>query len=207
MWKYENDNTQPVITAHKHIESCRKGCAVNLPKTAILFYMHSGMEYTVSNYHTEFISEHFPSFLNSRPVYKISNTDVCFLHGGWGAPQAADTLETLAALGVEDIISVGMFGAFGKDIESGDIIVPNKAFVEEGTSLHYYSSIDYSTPDLELLNKAVGAIGGAEAMPVVSADAVYRQTYYKRRIVEKQGSSGCGYGNLSLVQRGKLFGR
>ena len=47
---------------------------------------------------------------------------------------AVDTLETLNALGVKNVVSVGMFGAFSEKISSGAILVPNKAFSEEGTS-------------------------------------------------------------------------
>lgn len=102
-----------------------------LPKTAVLFYMRGGEEYTCKNYDTVKLSDKFPRFLNACPVYRFCNHDVCFLDGGRGAPQAADTIETLGALGVENVVAVGMFGAFSDDIEHGSIIVPSKAFVEE----------------------------------------------------------------------------
>lgn len=148
MWKYEKDSSACIITAEKHIESCHSSSALKeLPKTAVLFYMRGGEEYTCKNYDTVKLSDKFPRFLNACPVYRFCNHDVCFLDGGRGAPQAADTIETLGALGVENVVAVGMFGAFSDDIEHGSIIVPSKAFVEEGTSLHYYSEIDYSQPD------------------------------------------------------------
>lgn len=36
MWHYENDDTQPVITAQKHVKSCHGG-RLNLPETSALF--------------------------------------------------------------------------------------------------------------------------------------------------------------------------
>lgn len=110
MWKLKEDSTNPVITAEKHIKSCHKGEAVKLPKTAIVFYMGRGVDYLKKHQKCRLITEHLPSFLYFRPVYKLKNQDICFLHGGWGAPMAADTIETLAVLGVENIISVGMLG-------------------------------------------------------------------------------------------------
>lgn len=80
MWYYENDKTPTVVTAKKHIESCHGG-SLELPETAILFYMRGGEEYAAANYDTVKISEKFPRFLNSCPVYKFRDYDVCFLDG------------------------------------------------------------------------------------------------------------------------------
>lgn len=180
MWKHQEDNTQAIITAQKHIENCHGGENLILPETAILFYMHSGEEFVKSHYRTKLLTKSFPRFLSSCPVYQIKGHKICFLDGGRGAPQAIDTLETLAALGVKNVITVGMFGAFSEEIESGDIVIPSKAFVEEGTSLHYYSNIEYSQPSEELLRKAAEYIPDSKIMPIVSTDAVYRQTFLKK---------------------------
>lgn len=206
MWKYNDDNTKAVITAEKHIESCHKSGKVTLPKTAILYYMYGGVEYTLSNYKVQKLSDNFPRFLGSCPVYKFCNYDVCFLNGGAGAPQAADTLETLVALGVDNIISVGMFGAFGDGVNSGDILVPDKAFVEEGTSLHYYSSIDFSESSIKLHDDAISKIYGAKTMPIVSTDAVYRQTFYKEKLWRNKGAVGVDMETSALFSVGRHLG-
>lgn len=111
MWKYENDSTPPVITARAHIQSSHKTEIDLLLETAILFYMHGGVAYFKENFDTELLSSKLPCFLNSRPVYKIKNKNICFLRGGWGAPMAADTVETLSALGVKNLISISV-GAY-----------------------------------------------------------------------------------------------
>ncbi len=205
MWKNSEDNTNPVITANGHIESCHKLMCERLPKTAILFFMNSGIDYAIENYHTNMISDKFPSFLNSRPIYQFSGSNVCFLHGGWGAPMAADTIETLKELGVINIISVGMFGGFDTKISSGDIVIPDKAFIEEGTSLHYYESIDFSMPDMDLHRRAVDSISNTHVFPIVSSDAVYRQTFYKENLWREKGAVGVDMETSALFSVSKLI--
>lgn len=190
MWKHCNDNTEAIITAKKHIESCHRKVSVKLPETALLFYMHGGVEYAKTKFQTTLISERFPSFLNSRPVYKINGENVCFLSGGWGAPMAADTVETLCELGVKNIITVGMCGVFSESSVIGDIIIPYKAFVEEGVSFHYYEFIESSFPDKQLYKSALDFYEGVKALPIVSTDAVYRQTFYKEELWRKKGAVG-----------------
>ena len=68
MWKFKNDNTPAIINAKKHIASSHSNKIDKLPKTAILFFMRGGIEYTTKHYKTKKISNHFPRFLNSCPV-------------------------------------------------------------------------------------------------------------------------------------------
>lgn len=185
-----DDNTKAVITAKKHIESCRKSKRVKLPETALVFFMRGFCEYANENYDCSVIMQCLPTFLNSRPIYSMDKYGFCFLHGGWGAPMAADTVETLAQLGVKNIISIGMMGAFDGQLKCGDIVVPNKAFVFEGTSLSYYENIDFSCPDKILFNKALKNFGSLKALPIVSTDAVYRQTFGKEKMWRKMGAVG-----------------
>ena len=206
MWRYKEDNTNPVLTVKAHLGSEHKSACNNLPETAVLFYMHSGVEYTRLKYKTKLIAKRFPRFLYACPIYRLKDSNVCFLDGGRGAPQAVDTLETLATLGVKNIVSVGMFGAFGEDVESGDIVIPCKAFVEEGTSLHYYEEIEYSEPSDILLKKALQSIDNARAFSIVSTDAVYRQTFYKEVLWREKGAVGVDMETSALYSVGKLLG-
>lgn len=206
MWKNIDDNTKPVITACEHIASCHKTKCSELPETALLFFMRGGIDYLNENYQTELVTDKFPSFLNSRPIYRMKNHNVCFLNGGWGAPMAADTLETLKALGVKKVVSAGMFGAFGEGIASGDAVVPDKAFVEEGTSLHYFESIEYSLPDEILHNKAEKYFENSKSLPIVSTDAVYRQTFYKENVWRNKGAVGVDMETSALFSVGKCIG-
>ena len=206
MWKFKEDNTSAVITADKHIQSYRKHNCPQLPKTAILFYMHSGVDYLKKHYKSKLITERFPSFLNSRPIYKLKNYDVCFLHGGWGAPMAVDTLETLYALGVKNVVSVGMFGAFSENVNSGDIVIPSKAFCEEGTSLHYYENREAFYPNKELHDTALKQIEHSASFPIVSTDAVYRQTFYKEQLWRDKGAVGVDMETSALFSVSEYLG-
>lgn len=189
MWRLPNDDTKPVITPFEQIHSAHAGCHLHLPQTAIVFFMSRGTDYLAANYDARELPEPFPCFLNRRPVWQMNRLPVCFLYGGSGAPQAADTVETLAVLGVKTIIAVGMFGAFSPLIQPGEIILPEKAFVEEGTSLHYYASIEAASPDPELHHAAVPLLQ-KRTYPIVSTDAVYRQTFLKEKLWREKGAVG-----------------
>lgn len=206
MWYSKNDISKPVLTPQAHIGSSHKFKIKSLPKTAILFYMHSGIEITAENYKTHMIAEKFPRFLNSCPIYGFDDSDICFLDGGRGAPQAVDTIETLSALGVKNVISVGMMGAFGIGIDVGDIVIPRRAYVEEGSSLHYYESIEYSKPSELLLNKALSRIHNKGDMPIVTTDAVYRQTFHKESLWRDKGCVGVDMETSALFSVGRYLG-
>lgn len=189
MWRLPDDDSKAVISAAEQIHCAHRECRLQLPKTAIVFFMSKGTDYLAAHYRAEELSEPFPRFLNRCPIWEIKEQHLCFLDGGRGAPQAVDTVETLAALGVKTIIAVGMCGAFSEQVHTGEIIAPEKAFVEEGTSFHYYESIDASFPDADLLQMAV-SLFHTGTHPIVSTDAVYRQTFRKERLWREKGAVG-----------------
>ena len=189
MWCLPNDRSKAIITADEQINSARRECHLRLPETAVLFFMSKGTDYLIAHYNTEEMAESFPRFLNRCPIWEIKDLNLCFLDGGRGAPQAVDTVETLAALGVKNIIAVGMCGAYDENVRVGEIIAPQKAFVEEGTSLHYYESIEASYPNGDLLEMAT-ALLRIRNDPIVSSDAVYRQTFNKEQMWRDKGAVG-----------------
>ena len=189
MWFLPNDDSKPVITARGQLHSAHRNCHLNLPETAVVFFMGRAVEYLASRNDAVKLPEPFPRFLNRCPIWEIEDSRLCFLNGGSGAPQAVDTVETLAALGVKNIISVGMCGAYDRKARLGEIIAPRKAFVEEGASLHYYESIDFSEPDANLHAKVVSTLGLRD-YPIVTTDAVYRQTLRKEQLWREKGAVG-----------------
>lgn len=128
------------------------------------------------------------------------------MHGGYGAPQAVDTIETLAALDVKNIITIGMFGTFSSNVNSGDILIPNKAFSEEGTSLHYYENAEFFEPDAMLLEKATKFINNSYNFPIVSTDAVYRQTFFKEELWRSKGAIGVDMETSAIYSVSKYLG-
>lgn len=189
MWCLPDDHSKAVITADEQINSAHHACHLHLPETAIVFFMSKGTDYLAEHYHAEEMPEPFPRFLNRCPIWECRDLNLCFLDGGRGAPQAVDTVETLAALGVRNIIAVGMCGAYTENVRVGEILAPRKAFVEEGTSLHYYETIEASYPDADLWRLAAG-LPSVSSHPIVSTDSVYRQTFGKEELWRQKGAVG-----------------
>lgn len=189
MWRLPDDHSEAIITAAEHTRSAHGSCHMRLPETAIVFFMSRCTDYLAQRCSAKQLPELLPRFLNSCPVWEIPEQNLCFLDGGRGAPQAADTVETLAALGVKNIIAVGMCGAYDPKVSIGEIIAPPKAFVEEGTSLHYYEAIEASCPD-EALHQLAAALPNVSVHPIVSTDAVYRQTFRKEQLWREKGAVG-----------------
>ena len=143
---------------------------------------------------------------------------VAFKSGGVTSADSASTLhawdaivELTSAEGVrrlpikEYYICAGMCGAFAEGVNVGDVIVPNRAYVEEGTSLHYYESIDYAEPDAELLEIML-KLPDTKMLPIVSTDGVYRQTYKKEQLWRGKGAAGVDMETSAMLSVGKYLG-
>ena len=98
-----------------------------------------------------------------------------------GAPYGAMILETLIAWGASRIVFMGWCGAISKDVHIGDMIVPNGALVDEGTSLHYMQKgMDIVQPSNLILGKTrqvmkLDRVTHHEGM-VWTTDAAFRET-------------------------------
>lgn len=206
VWFYKDDKTKPVFSSKMQVQSeHRRTEIIELPKTAILLYM-SGIDFIVEKYNAELISSNFPRFLNKTPIYKIKGANnICLLDGGRGAPMAADTIETLHSFGVENVISMGLIGGFVEGINIGDIVMANKAYVEEGTSLHYYETIEYSTPDAKLFEQLTSRLKNYKVAPIISCDAIYRQTFYKEKLWREKGCVGVDMETSALFSVGNYL--
>lgn len=210
-WHFENDNTVPVISAGNHIKSSHGGDkSLLLPEICVMFEMGMAFPYIEENYETVTLSDRLPCFLDNPKCISLKDgRNVCFTKGGYGAPAAVDTLETVIALGVKKIVIAGMCGGFGENINVGDIVIPRRVLCEEGTSRHYFSSIEYAEPDLELFQKAHNrysdkfniAEGG-----VVTSDAVYRQTFAKEAYWRSRGLVGVDMETSALLAVSKYYG-
>jgi uridine phosphorylase len=67
-----------------------------------------------------------------------ANRSICTFAGpALGAPVAAMVVEILAAFGARRIIAVGSCGSLHEELKVGHLIVPEKAFSDEGVSSHY----------------------------------------------------------------------
>lgn len=188
MWIEPDDTTEAVITPARQLASAHGAPLPPLPETALVFFMGQGVETAAAQPGAKLVTERFHRFLHATPLYRCAG--VCVLHGGWGAPMAADTVETLASAGVRQVVIAGMCGAFVQGIAPGDMLSPARALVAEGTSLHYAPSAEWSYASPRLHGQAVNVFPQAKALDVVSSDAVYRQTFRQEERWRDRGCAG-----------------
>ncbi|MBL4931876.1 nucleoside phosphorylase [Clostridium paridis] len=96
------------------------------------------------------------SQIGKHPIYELDykGKKVTVFHPGVGAALGASLMEEVIALGGRKFISCGSGGVLDKDIAVGNIIVPNSAIRDEGTSYHYVEP----SREISINNKAIEAI-------------------------------------------------
>ncbi len=108
-----------------------------------------------------------------------------------GAPQAALGLEKLIALGARRVWVTGWCGSLQPDLRIGDLILPESAFSDEGTSRHYPVPGPEPAADEGLrreLEQVLDQRGlTARAGRVWSTDAPYRETHDKVKALMDAG--------------------
>ena len=113
-----------------------------------------------------------------------------------GAPYGVMLLESLIAKGACRIIVLGWCGALGPGLSPGDLVVPDRALVDEGTSRHY-AKLDADpaavSPDAALSAALVRHLEKAghspRIAPVWTTDAIYRETREKVRWFRAKGAT------------------
>ncbi|MBC2712635.1 MAG: nucleoside phosphorylase [Desulfosarcina sp.] len=110
-----------------------------------------------------------------------------------GAPYAAMMVEALGVWGVEKIIFLGWCGAVARRVKAGDIILPDSAMVDEGTSGHYCDpSCHVALPARMLVHQTRLALEhhGADFHegPIWTTDAIFRETVEKVKHYQAKGA-------------------
>ena len=174
---------------------------VILPPTAIGIFSIKLLESMVERFNCEKVG-YFGGASFHRPVYIMRYNDkefTLFNAGISGAWISAD-IEDLNYNGVKRFIIFGNCGVLDKSIDDCQIIIPNRAYRDEGVSYHYLpdsESIDlsdkYKNIFIKILNKhKFNYVEGA----TWTTDAFYRETrekieYFKSKCaicVEMEGS-------------------
>lgn len=98
-----------------------------------------------------------------------------------GAPYAVMLLETLVAWGAHEIFFLGWCGALAPERAVGDLIVPQAAISDEGTSRHYGVAagepVQVEPSAAARLRSALAATGAEACDGIVwSTDGVFRET-------------------------------
>lgn len=212
-WFFEDDHTTPVFTAEQHSKSGHIAWEqAELPARAVVFCLGRGLPVLRERRETRLLMEALPGFIAHSPVFTLAGReDVCFLDGGRGAPQAASTIETIHALGVKEVLIVGLCGAFGEDISVCDVLLPRRLLVEEGASRHYSVDPVHAVPDspwpLEDFAGFLTEKGfSVKSRDVVTTDAVYRQTYYKEARWREMGFAGVDMESSAIVSICNYYG-
>lgn len=126
-----------------------------------------------------------------------------------GAPQAIMVLEKLIALGARRVILLGWTGGLNSGLSPGDLILPDEAVSEEGTSRHYSDEVR-SRPSfglLQELQKALTEEGLSYKQGTVwTTDAPYRETINKVRAFQSQGILGVDMETSALFTVGAFRG-
>ncbi len=112
-----------------------------------------------------------------------------------GSPYGAMLMESLKAKGVSRIIILGWCGALTGSLETGDLVLPDLALVDEGTSRHYAAldpDVPKSAPDEDLSFLLAGHLKdrglSCTRGPVWTTDAIYRETPRKVVWFKSQGA-------------------
>lgn len=108
-----------------------------------------------------------------------------------GAPYAVMILEKLIALGAQTVIAVGWCGSLRAEATIGDLIIPDAAHSEEGTSGHYPLAEPDPKPAAGLCRTVQNRLSAAGLAfhlgKVWTTDAIYRETRAKVLAYGSQG--------------------
>ncbi|MFH2091198.1 MAG: nucleoside phosphorylase [Pseudomonadota bacterium] len=125
----------------------------------------------------------FPFFNNTLITSDDGEKGICVAGPYMGAPYGAMLLESLIARGTKKIIVLGWCGAVSHDLNVGDIVLADKAIVDEGTSCNYInldSDLPCSLPDQLLTDQFAGFLASRTKVvtkqTVWTTDAIYRET-------------------------------
>ncbi len=82
---------------------------------------------------------HLASEIGKNPIYVVEyeGQRVAVTHAGLGAPLSGAFLDELIALGCRKFIACGSAGVLKREIVVGNVVVPESAVRDEGTSYHY----------------------------------------------------------------------
>ncbi|VEU82852.1 nucleoside phosphorylase [Acholeplasma hippikon] len=134
----------------------------------------------------------FGSARGRYPVYKLlDDPNTLFYISQIGAPIAVGNLEEIVyAFDIENIILYGTCGVLKKELTVGKIIVPSKAYRDEGTSYHYVPASDFI--DIRNYQKIEQILKDTNIDFVTgytwTTDAIFRET---KAIYEERISQGC----------------
>jgi uridine phosphorylase len=111
-----------------------------------------------------------------------------------GSPHAVLILEKLIVLGAKRILFFGWCGSLQESVKNGDLVVPDRAVIGEGTSVYYPSKDEDTRPSANMFKAIMDGLQGCSVPchtgPVWSTDAPYRETREKVLSLQQEGVMG-----------------
>ncbi len=131
--------------------------------------------------------------LMSRLNYGYENISTGVVGPFIGAPYAVILLESLIAWGVREVVFFGWCGAVSGNVRIGDVIIPDKSFIDDGTSKNYTAGpCSESFPCVSLQSRIKSALTKHKVKfhegPVWSTDAIFRETKEKVAYFQKKNA-------------------
>ena len=117
---------------------------VVLPKVAVGVFSIKLFENIVEAFQTKKVG-YFGGASYHRPIYtlKYKDNEIVLFMAGISGPWISSDIEELNYNGVEHFVIFGNCGVLDKNIEDCSIIIPTKAFRDEGISYHYLPESEY----------------------------------------------------------------
>lgn len=164
-----------------------------LPKVAVGVFSHLLFEDVVQKFNCREVG-YFSCANLTRSIYILNykSTEITFFLAGVSGPWISADIEELRTQGVEKFIIFGNCGVLDSAIEDCSIIIPTKAFRDEGTSYHYKEASDeieisqkYTNKFIKILNKFNFDYTKGYTW---TTDAFYRETRDKIKYFKEQGA-------------------
>lgn len=144
---------------------------------------------------------------NRLAIGRVKNVPVAVLHSYIGSPGSVMMLEELIAAGARSIVEVGLCGGITPKTKTGDVVVVDRAFVDEGTSSRYFRA-PREFPSSGSLTRTLESVLDANRVPYIvgsvwTTDAPYRETPSKVAKFRNLGAVGVNMETSALFALGK----
>lgn len=145
-----------------------------------------------NQYIEEIIDIKFSTSHGKYPIYRVKDLPrTLFFLMPIGAPTTVGILEEIVyAMDVKNIIMYGSAGVLDRNIAAKKIIVPTKAYRDEGTSYHYMPASDFiDIKNYQKVSKVLNELNIDYVEGYTwTTDAFYRET---KEIYEERKNQGC----------------
>ena len=161
----------------------------SLPENVIVVFTQKFADLFKCNFDTD----HIYSFTAGRelPVYKFcyKGKDIGLYHTMLGGSACAALLEETIALGAKKVLYFGSCGSLDHTISAGNLLIPEMAYRDEGTSYHYILPSDYiKVQTAEKLSNIFDELKVPyKKIRTWTTDAFYRETKNKMYERKKEG--------------------